>query len=75
MKTLMEQISEVKYEISQREHAIAAWKTTLKDLEKQRVHCQHEWDNGVPGYEHEGVHCKKCGINDQYAATLERMMK
>ena len=54
MKTLLEQINEAKYEISQREHAIAAWKITLKDLEEQRVHCQHEWDNGVPGCEHEG---------------------
>jgi hypothetical protein len=75
MKTLKEQIAEAKYEISQRREAIKVYERLVTFLEEQRVNCDHEWDAGVKGWEHEGVHCVKCGINDQYAATLKRMKK
>ena len=74
MKTLLEQIKEAKYEISQRQEAIKVYERALKFLEGQRVYCEHEWDAGVKGWEHEGVNCVKCGINDQYAKTLEGML-
>lgn len=75
MATLKEQIAEAKYEISQRREAIKVYERLVIFLEGLRVDCEHEWDAGVKGWEHEGVSCVKCGINDQYAATLKRMQQ
>lgn len=74
MMTLKEQIAEAKYEISQRQEAIKEYERLVASLERQRVYCEHEWDKGIKGWEHEGVYCVKCGINDQYALTLKKML-
>jgi len=62
MKTLLEQIKEAKYEISQREEAIKVYQRALEFLEDQRAFCDHEWGEPHKGFEHEGRYCKKCGI-------------
>lgn len=74
MSTLKEQIAEAKYEISQRRNAIKVYEQLVTKLENQRIYCEHEWDKGIKGWEHEGVYCVKCGINDQYASTLRKML-
>lgn len=75
MQTLLEKINEAKYEISQRQEAIKAWSNALKFLEEQRAFCDHEWGEPYKGFEHEGCNCVKCGINDQYAPLLKKLME
>lgn len=74
MKNLKAQIADAKYEISQRREAIKVYENLVIFLERQRVNCPHEWDTGIKGWEHEGVYCIHCGINDQYALTLQKQL-
>ena len=73
--TLLDQINDYKYEISQREEAVKVYKIGLKFLEDQRAYCEHEWGKPYKGFEHEGCSCKLCGINDQYAPLHKKIVE
>ena len=75
MLNLKDQIAQARIEISLRENSVAVLKEALHILENSRADCEHIWDKGIKGWEHEGCYCIKCGINDQYAPNLKKMVE
>ena len=73
MKTLLEQINDIKHVVDNAEAELASLKAKLRDLEIQRAYCPHQFDPAIEGREQDGGICKLCGISESFAGTLAQL--